>query len=111
VAFTKLYTNLLENCLSLAIPELEHTVGETLAQVLRYQLRHVENCLSRTDIDPTCLERNASFFVLELLPLAEKNYKSALGHQSPQLAQLHKEFPKLGSSYKPIAKYSTMGYI
>ncbi|KAF4533158.1 hypothetical protein B566_EDAN001700 [Ephemera danica] len=111
VAFTKLYMNLIENCMNLAIPELEHTVGETLAQVLRYQLRHVESCLSRTDIDATCLERNASFLYFELLPLAQSIYLSNLGHQSSHLLQLQKEFPKLGASSKPIAKYSTMGYI
>lgn len=109
VTFARRYVQFTESCLSLCFPELEFSVINSLVNVMRQQLRHVQESATKKLFDPKTIEINGNFLVGELLPLVEKKVCAGLGHSCPELQQLGKDFASLAP--KSVTKYSTTVYI
>ncbi|GLV41624.1 Exocyst 84 [Carabus blaptoides fortunei] len=122
LAFIKLYLSVTEDCLRLHTPELLSTVDETLYEVFKAQLRHVQTSVSsentlasqQTEVRQLMI-RNGMFLLGTLLPFVEDKYSTAIGFPCASLNKLHSEYAALEQGQAPAArsvtKYSTTEYI
>lgn len=94
IAFSKLYLSLLEDCLRLTTPELQHTVDEVLGDVFHAQLKHVEASLSSEKLqsEKPFIQRNATFLFDTLLTLVEHCFEEKLGLPCSRLTRLRDEY-------------------
>lgn len=123
VAFTKLYLPLLDDCLRLSTPELQHTVDEVLGDVFQAQLKHVEASVASDKLraERQFIHKNAVFLFDTLLKLVEQRYAEKIGHPCARLISLRDEYSWLKgegrsrmsstSASKPGTKYTSPEFV
>ena len=121
LTFSKLYVSLLEDCLSVATPELMATIDGVLVSVMRAQVQHICGSLTNPKLkqERQLVHDNASYIRDVVIMRGLELYKSATNQTFKKLLALKEQivFDSL-SPTKPksaprtsIPKYSTTEYI
>ncbi|XP_034184652.1 exocyst complex component Exo84 [Osmia lignaria lignaria] len=121
LTFSKLYVSLLEDCLSVATPELMATIDGVLVSVMRAQVQHVCGSLTNPKLkqERQLVHDNASYIRDVVIMRGLELYKSATNQTFKKLLALKEQIVFDSSSpTKPksaprtsIPKYSTTEYI
>ncbi|XP_003701134.2 exocyst complex component Exo84 [Megachile rotundata] len=121
LAFSKLYVSLLEDCLSVATPELMATIDGVLISVMRVQVQHICGSLTNPKLkqERQLVHDNASYIRDIVIMRGLELYKSATNQTFKKLLALKEQIVFDSSSpTKPksaprtsIPKYSTTEYI
>ncbi|XP_053982638.1 exocyst complex component 8 [Hylaeus anthracinus] len=121
LAFSKIYVSLLEDCLSVATPELMATIDGVLVSVMRTQVQHIILSLTNPKLkqEKQVVHDNATYVRDVIIMRGLELYKSATNQTFKKLLALKEQivFDSL-SPTKPkpaprtsIPKYSTTEYI
>ncbi|KAK9500474.1 hypothetical protein O3M35_001731 [Rhynocoris fuscipes] len=111
LSFVKLYYSLLEDSLTLAWSDLEHTIGKILFDVFDIHLKHVVTSLSNNKLvsQKPLVQKNAKFLVDVFLGMCKTRYSKKMGHQSLSLQRLSNMYSALARDSS--TKISITGYI
>ncbi|KAK4879588.1 hypothetical protein RN001_007734 [Aquatica leii] len=117
LSFTKLFLNLLEDCLKLQTSELLYTIDEVLFDILDAQVKYIGQSLrSEKQVEQRqFITKNVDFVLITLISLAQKKYSTVVGFESFGLKRLVKENTALLHGVTPtsrqITKYSSNEYL
>lgn len=121
LTFSKIYVSLLEDCLSVATPELMSTVDSVLVSVMRVQVQHLTVSLTNPKLkqEKKLVQDNASYIRDVVIPRGLELYKSATNQTFKKLLALKEQIVfEILSPVKPkptprtsITKYSATEYI
>ncbi|CAG9859377.1 unnamed protein product [Phyllotreta striolata] len=112
LSFTKMFLNLLNDCMKLKTTELMYTIDETLYNVFEAQVRHNENAL-RSELNQdqrNFLTKNAEFLLVSLMQVVQKKYEEKVGYECPTLAKLQKEYVALQKGVSPASRSTKAKY-
>ncbi|XP_043290134.1 exocyst complex component 8 [Venturia canescens] len=121
LAFARLYVGLLEDCLSVATPELMLTIDSVLISVMRAQVQHLVSSLTNPKLrqERKLVQENASYVRDVIIDRGLELYKSTTGQKFTKLVALKEQIIlEANSPTKPkpaprtsIPKYSTTEYL
>ncbi|KAG7212106.1 hypothetical protein KM043_012455 [Ampulex compressa] len=121
LAFAKIYTSLLEDCLSIATPELMSTVDNVLISVMRAEVQHITMSLTNPKLkqEKKLVQENAVYVRDVIIVRGLELYKTVTNLKFTKLLALKEQIVfEVLSPTKPkpaartsITKYSTTGYI
>lgn len=111
LSFVKLYYSLLEDSVTLAWTDLEHTIGKILFDVFDIHLKHVVSSLSNNKLvaQKPLVQKNARFLVDVFLGSCKSRYSKRMGHSCQSLQRLSNLYATLARD--PSTKVSITGYI
>ncbi|XP_015601333.1 exocyst complex component 8 [Cephus cinctus] len=121
LAFSRLYVGLLEDCLSVATPELISTIDSVLVSVMRTQVQHLMLSLTNPKLkqERKLVQDNAAYVRDVIIERGLELYKGATGRRFVKLVALKEQIvfePVSTSKPKPaprtsVQKYSTTEYL
>jgi len=107
-SFALSYLNLTDSLLKLFNPSTRALVNESLVTVFHSHLRHIEQAVRSErlkDVNPTFVQKNASFLLDTLLSLIEHKYQEKTESECPKLGKLHSSYSWLkDGTEKPAGK-------
>ncbi|XP_072396920.1 exocyst complex component 8 [Diabrotica undecimpunctata] len=112
LSFTKMFFQLLNDCMKLKTTELVYTIDETLYNVFDAQLKHNENAL-RNELNQdqrNFLTKNAEFLLVNVIEVSQKIYNQNVGYECATLQKLQGEYVALKKGVSPTTRNTKTKY-
>lgn len=112
LSFTKMFLQLLNDCMKLKTTELMYIIDETLYNVFDAQLRHNDNALrNETNQEKRIfLTKNADFLLGKVIDVSQEIYIKNVGYECQTLKKLQEEYVALRKGVSPTSRNTKTKY-